>query len=45
MFNAMMVYANSNGYSGMYKPIDVGSMETLTGIRDKISEYINQGLM
>ena len=34
MFNVIMACANSDGHSGSYKPVSIGSMETLTRIRD-----------
>lgn len=41
IFNAMIACANSNGRSGTYKPVSIGSMEILTRIRDDVCSYKN----
>lgn len=40
MFDSMMACTNQNRSCGTHKPVSVGSLETLTRIRDEISQYV-----
>ena len=45
IFNAMIACANSNGHTGTYKPVSIGSMEILTKIRDEVSHHIGHSVI